>query len=682
MTTLLSDFGLSAQEEQDLHQFLQRLVRYALWMTIGGTVFQLLPGVSLAPLLFNTALLLFLLAIYLLLARGHYIGSAIGFLAVFWLYTLLAMIFFGGLTNPIIGTQVVLILAAGTLLRRRGLLFFTLWSTAFTVLVLWLDALGYLPPPLSEITPVRALIIHTSNLVGAGLILYYWLQLNQKHQRSLQAQELALDSILNSLPDTLFLLDENGLVEKVYTAHKELLPPALRAPSGQPYHSLLPPPLSARVGQIIRASLHGGAPQRLEYQLNTPIGPRWFEARINPVTKEGKTYLLWIARDITASRQTQTALKKSQELLATAINGARLGVWDWNLAEQKMHLNAIAAEILGQTTTTLPTEASFWRSLIPPEDYAHTTAQMNRHLEGELSGFSSEHRIRTPDGTIRWVLSRARISERDAEGNPRRVTGIFLDITRLKETEAELHALSTQLEQRVQERTAQLEASLHEMEAFTYTISHDLRAPLRGIHGYARILLDDYVASLPDEAQDLLQRTAQNARQMGAMIDQLLLYTRLGRTPLHKTQIDTNQLVAEVWRSLNPSPHVRLQCDPLPPSHGDPHLLRQVWQNLLDNALKYSREAPQPHIHISAEETETAIRFRIADNGIGFDMEYADKIFGVFERLHAPQHYPGTGIGLATCRRIVQRHGGRIWAESQPGQGSVFLFTLPKTHMV
>ncbi len=673
---------LRPREQEELHLFLQKLVRYGLWATAIGTGLQFTSGFSLAPLLFNGALFLFLLAISLLLQRGHYTLSAFGFLFVFWLYALLAMIFFGGLTNPIIGTQVVLILAAGTLLRRRGLLFFTLWSAVFTALVLLLDVLGHLPQPLTTITPWRALIIHTSNLIGAGLIIYYWLQLNQRHIQTLQEKEASLEDILNALPDALMLINTQGIIEHTYTSRPELLPGASRDCLGQPYHEVLPAAIVSQTKSFLQACIQTGEPQQVETEIETPTGARWFEIRLREVQKDGRPYVLWIARDITASRQTQTALRKSQELLSTAVNGARLGIWDWHIPRGQMHLNAVAAEILGHTATTLPATESFWREIIPREDFERALAQIDQHLAGASHFFAIEHRVRTPEGETRWVLSRAHVSERDAAGRPVRITGIFLDITQLKETQAELQALSARLEERVKERTAQLKDSLHEMEAFTYTISHDLRAPLRGIHGHARILLDDHAKALPPEARELLQRIAANARQMGAMIDQLLTYTRLGNVPLRRERFDTRSLVAEVVQALAPPAHCRIVIDDLPPTYGDPRLLRQVWQNLIDNAIKYSRTEERPLIRISGQMQGQETVFRIADNGIGFSMAYAEKIFGVFERLNPAPQYPGTGIGLATCKRIVQRHGGHIWAESSPGKGSIFAFSLPQEHMV
>jgi signal transduction histidine kinase len=233
-----------------------------------------------------------------------------------------------------------------------------------------------------------------------------------------------------------------------------------------------------------------------------------------------------------------------------------------------------------------------------------------------------------------------------------------------------------ELEDKVSERTS-------ELESFSYSVSHDLRAPLRAIHGFARILLEDHHNKMDPEAQRLLGVIDQNTRRMGQLIDDLLAFSRLGRQAISAERIDFNELTHSVVEEIRRAEgtrngHFEVQIDELRPAHGDPALLRQVISNLLQNAVKFTRGRPQARIEVGsiAEGHETI--YYVRDNGAGFDPRYADKLFGVFQRLHSTEDFEGTGVGLAIVRRIVQRHGGRVWAEGQVNEGATFYFTLPR----
>ena len=249
-------------------------------------------------------------------------------------------------------------------------------------------------------------------------------------------------------------------------------------------------------------------------------------------------------------------------------------------------------------------------------------------------------------------------------------------------TAEQLDRLNAELERRVAERTAQLEAANREIESFSYSVSHDLRTPLRAIDGYAQILGEDYSNSLDDEGRRLLGLVRSRAQRMGDLIDELLLFSRLGRSPLATTRIDMEALVCGVVEDLDtgdagPRPHIEI--GPLPDASGDAALIRQVWMNLLSNAIKFSRKCDDPRIVVSAAGTQGEPAYCVRDNGAGFDMAYYDKLFSVFQRLHGPDEFPGTGVGLAIVQRIVARHGGRVWAESRVGEGAAFYFSLPES---
>ncbi|HEX2861138.1 MAG TPA: ATP-binding protein [Lacunisphaera sp.] len=247
----------------------------------------------------------------------------------------------------------------------------------------------------------------------------------------------------------------------------------------------------------------------------------------------------------------------------------------------------------------------------------------------------------------------------------------------------QIEELTRDLERRVVERTLQLEMANKELEAFSYSVSHDLRAPLRHIDGFAGLLTKSDGAAISERGRNHLKHITDSAKQMGMLIDDLLVFARMGRAEMRVATVNLSELVEETIRSLQPEIQQRPVVwvkGPLPTVRGDPPMLRQVFVNLLSNAIKYTRPRDPAEIEIGCREDPSGdwVIF-VRDNGVGFEMKYADKLFGVFQRLHRAEDFEGTGIGLANVRRIVVRHGGRTWAESQPDAGATFYFTLPKT---
>ncbi len=248
------------------------------------------------------------------------------------------------------------------------------------------------------------------------------------------------------------------------------------------------------------------------------------------------------------------------------------------------------------------------------------------------------------------------------------------------QAEIELKGYSDRLEEMVADRTSQLQAVNEELEAFSYSVSHDLRAPLSHIGGFAEVLNKRIGSTLDEKSQHQLDHILTAAKQMGGLIDDLLLFSRMGRVEVNKTKIDLEQIVKQVLGDLEleiQGRKITWQIGKLDLVYGDPSLLRQVMVNLLSNAVKFTGKQEQARIEVSSEKGDNATVISVRDNGIGFDMKYVDKLFGTFQRLHSKKDFEGTGIGLANVRRIINRHGGRTWAEGSPDGGATLYFSLP-----
>ncbi len=310
-----------------------------------------------------------------------------------------------------------------------------------------------------------------------------------------------------------------------------------------------------------------------------------------------------------------------------------------------------------------------------PRDEADFFQQKDREtLRNKMLVDIPEEPIQTKRG-LRWLHTK-KVPILDEHGLPAYLLGISEDITERKRAEQELRAMASALAVRGEE----LEAANKELEAFSYSVSHDLRAPLRAIDGFSRMLLEDHGPKLEAEAHRLLSIVRKNTQAMGNLIDDLLVFSRLGRQPLRAQRVDMDALVrsvAEELRSSEPERKVAIEIETLPDVSCDVTLIRQVWVNLLGNAIKYTRPRDAARIEVTGASRDGEVVYGVKDNGVGFDMRYAHKLFGVFQRLHPADEFEGTGVGLALAQRIVHRHGGRVWAEGEVGRGSSFFFALP-----
>ncbi len=287
--------------------------------------------------------------------------------------------------------------------------------------------------------------------------------------------------------------------------------------------------------------------------------------------------------------------------------------------------------------------------------------------------------IMTGQGTIDTAVAAMKTGALDYILKPFKLS-VILPVLARALTVRRLRMENAELEARVRERTAALEAANKELEAFSYSISHDLRAPLRAIGAFANILRDEHASEMSGEAQRVLTYVTTSAQRMERLIDDLLRFSRLGRQPLAKQPVDMTALVRDALEDLRQERgdrHVDLRVGTLPACVGDAALLKQVFVNLLSNAFKFTRKTRDAVVEVGCRQSGEGAVYFVRDNGVGFDMAHADRLFGVFQRLHGADDFEGTGIGLSLVQRIVQRHSGRIWAEAAPDKGATFLFTLP-----
>jgi two-component system, sensor histidine kinase and response regulator len=313
--------------------------------------------------------------------------------------------------------------------------------------------------------------------------------------------------------------------------------------------------------------------------------------------------------------------------------------------------------------------------LMMPEMDGITFLQAAQRKDPSLVGI-----IMTGEGTIGTAVEAMKSGALDYILKPFKLSAVVPILDRAL-TMRRLREENVRLERRVRERTAELEATNKELEAFSYSVSHDLRAPLRHISGYAEMMGESPVAPLCEEDKRFLEKISEGAKKMRRLIDDLLDFSRTGRSELRRSKIKLDDILEQTLQDIQPETQGRsiiFEKHPLPVVQADPALLRQVFSNLLLNAVKYTRPRNPAKIEIGGQlEPEVAVIY-VRDNGVGFDPEYADKLFGVFQRLHSPNEFEGTGVGLANVRRIVTRHGGRTWAEGRPGEGATFYFSLPR----
>ena len=502
-----------------------------------------------------------------------------------------------------------------------------------------------------------------------------------EHIQEAQQTRSHLAAIVESSDDAIVGKDLEGKVVSWNVGAERMFGYPAQEMIGQPITRIVPPERRDEEAQI-RENARRGEVHRYETVRQRKDGGRLdISLTISPI-RDGSGRIVGlssISRDVTERKQAERALQESQARLSGVIGSAMDAIISvdanqrvtiFNAAAEKMFA-CPAAEALGRPLDRFIPQRFREAHRLHLEKFgrAGTTSRTMGSLQ-PLAGLRASGEEFPIEASISQI----------GAGAEKVFTVILRDITERKEAEERIRQMNAELEQRVKQRTAELTTANQELEAFTYSVAHDLRAPLRHIDAFSRLLSEDFAPQLPAEAQRYLQNLRHGARQMSQLVDDLLNLAHVSRQPLKYQPVPLDELVGTLVNEIKAEAGARQlewRLHPLPKVQCDPGLMRQVFANLLSNASKYTRPRSPAVIEVGCQPKNGQTAIYVRDNGVGFDMKYVDKLFGVFQRLHRSEEFEGTGVGLAIVERVVRRHGGAVWAEGTVGKGATFYFTLP-----
>ena len=486
-------------------------------------------------------------------------------------------------------------------------------------------------------------------------------------ENALRESQTFLKGIIENAPAAVYVKDLLGHWTLVNRRMEELFGRPRQELEGKTDHDLMPAVAADRVRANDQVVLSTRQPQQFEELITTIAGERMFVTVKFPLLDErGEPYAVCgISTDITDRKQMEEALRLGEERLKVAAESAEVGMWHWDIINDQL----LWDEQVYRHHYVQPDVTPTYRLLlqtIHPDDRQRVDGLVQESIQ-QQTPYRNEFRVIDPQGQVHWIASRGRVFY-DDHGQPLRMHGVCFDITDRKQAQEAL------------ERTAaELARSNQDLEQFAYIASHDLQEPLRMIGGYVQLLQRHYADALDDKAKQYIEYAVDGAARMGNLINDLLQYSRLGTRTKPFAPTDMQRLLENVLLGLRVSLRESgavITHEVLPTIQADDTQMAQLLQNLLSNAIKFRGDQP-PQIHVGAKRGKNEWVFSVSDNGIGIDPQFHDRIFLIFQRLHTRKAYSGTGIGLAICKKIVDRHGGRIWIRSKPGEGSTFYFTIP-----
>ena len=490
--------------------------------------------------------------------------------------------------------------------------------------------------------------------------------------KKLNKTQEQLNSIFSSLKDTIFVISEDyKILYKNETAHeifgKELIGEyCYKVIKGQSQVCERCPMKTFAESDLCQV--------RFEQCVNTPFlkGERVFEIVSSPIESyAGQPAMVEMLRDITEGKKIEEELKKKTHSLDNAQRIANIGNWDWDIVKNELYWSDEIYRIFGLNSLEFGATYEAFVNTIHPDDRELVQISVDEALR-DNKPYSIDHRIILPNGSIRIVHEQAEVNF-DAAGKALKMVGTVQDITDRKKAEEELKATLKDLKR-----------SNTELEQFAYVASHDLQEPLRMVASFTQLLQNRYQDKLDEDANDFINYAVDGATRMQNLISDLLIFSRVGTRGKPFKNTDMNAVLEGVittFRQIIKETNVTLTHNPLPMIFADESQMIQLLQNLISNAIKFHKEEESPVVHISAKLQKNQWIFSVRDNGIGINSQYFDRIFIIFQRLHKKDEFDGTGIGLAICKKIIERHKGKIWVESELGKGSTFYFSIPKTEV-
>jgi PAS domain S-box-containing protein len=496
-------------------------------------------------------------------------------------------------------------------------------------------------------------------------------------ENALRASEQYNRSIVDSSPDCLGVLTLQGRLTQMTPQGCRLMEVEdFSAIADIDWLTIWKEPDRTAAAAAVEAALRGKDGRFQGYCATQKGNPKWWDVIVMPVLGAGgrPERLLAVARDISDVKRGESDLREANRFLDSLIENLPVMVVLKDAATLSfVRLNRAFERFLGYSRDESLGKNAHDLFSAEEAEFIDSTDREALALGGLVD--IAEQQIHTDSLGVR-AFHTMKMPIGDHAGKPQFLLAISVDITERKLAEHAIRELNSALEAKAE----QLTAINKDLESFSYSVSHDLRAPLRAIDGFALMIEEDYNERLDAEGRRYLAVIRDNSKRMGALIDDLLAFSRLGRLPIVPNEINVESLVREVVEeALNGHDEAppRFEIGKLPPAQGDRVLLRQVWTNLISNAIKYSGKSSEPRIEVSGQQNASENLYSIRDNGVGFNMDYVDKLFGVFQRLHRADEFTGTGVGLAIVHRAVTRHGGRVWAEGNVNAGAVFSFTLP-----